>query len=108
MLPALERVAPHGRLRLRTPVKSMTWTFCARGTGTHEHVSVNVETMAVEWCLLGPVPHGDRRGVSAGPFVHVELADGQAAREADTTREVVHLPADKCIGHSGSLDLRAR
>lgn len=55
MLSDLERVAPHGRLRLRTPLQSMTWTFPARATGTRAHVSVNVERTVVEWGLLGLV-----------------------------------------------------
>ncbi|MGW7276516.1 hypothetical protein ACWGH5_39230 [Streptomyces sp. NPDC054864] len=64
MLPDVERVAPHGRLRLTTPLKSMTWTFPARTTDTHAHVSVNVEKAAIEWGLLGQV--ADELGAQAG------------------------------------------
>jgi hypothetical protein len=61
-LPELERVS--GRLRVRTPLQSMTWRFPARATATHEHVCLNVGLTVVEWGLPGPM--ADELGAKAG------------------------------------------
>lgn len=61
--PELERVGPYGRLRVRAPLQTMTWTFPARAAATHEHVCMNVGLTMAGWGLLHVA---DEIGATAG------------------------------------------
>lgn len=78
--PELERAGPYGRLRVRAPLQSMTWTFPARAAATHERVCVNVGLTMAGWGLLNVA---DEIGATAGAL-SVAAAELPGARQSVT------------------------
>ncbi|MGW7068821.1 hypothetical protein ACWGII_37885 [Streptomyces sp. NPDC054855] len=70
--PELERVPPHGRLRVKKPLQQMTWTFPARDAATGEYAAMNVGLTAVGWGL--PMAVADELGNQAATLAALAAA----------------------------------
>lgn len=129
--PELERVPPHGRLRVRKPLQQMTWTFPADDAATREYAGMNVGLTAVGWGL--PMAVADELGNQAAALSGLAAAL-PGARQAVTLaldggrvilgvvcltglQDVTELEASQdpgvyeatqgCTAMTGSLDLPA-